>query len=187
VIEREIKLRFSTAGEARSAVLAVGATSSHARRLQDDSLYDTADQMLRQKGCVVRIRTERWIDEPETTTLTVKGPLQPGEMKVREEHETRIDKADALKMAFEILGLQPWFRYQKWREEFSVDGLIIAIDETPVGTYVELEGNAEAIYAATSALGRSPADFIVDSYYRLFMDRRAEFGLTGPHMIFGPT
>ena len=187
LLEREVKLSFPDATTARQAVLALGAVPAHARRLQDDSLYDTADQMLRRKGCVVRIRTECCSNEVETTTLTVKGPVQPGEMKVREEHETRVEKPDALKTAFELLGLQPWFRYQKRREEFSADGLIIAIDETPVGTYVELEGTAEAIFATTSALGRAPADFIVDSYYRLFMKRRDELGITGPHMIFGPT
>ncbi len=39
----------------------------------------------------------------------------------------------------------------------------------------------------TRALGRSPADFIVDSYYRLFLNRREQFGLTGfsRHALFG--
>jgi hypothetical protein len=36
----------------------------------------------------------------------------------------------------------------------------------------------------THALGRTPADFILDSYYRLFIERREEFGLEGDHMLF---
>jgi hypothetical protein len=86
--------------------------------------------------------------------------------------------------------MRVWFRYQKYREEFSTPGVVVAIDETPVGTYVELEGDEDAILTMTTALGRSPADFIIDSYYRLFrlfLKRRDEFGLAGPHMIFGPT
>jgi adenylate cyclase class 2 len=94
---------------------------------------------------------------------------------------------EALRRAFDALGMRVWFRYQKYREEFSRPGLVVAIDETPVGTYVELEGDEDAILAMTAALGLSPADFIVDSYYRLFMKRRNELGLSGPHMIFGPT
>ena len=187
MIEREVKLLFPTAPAARAAVVALGARPAHARRLQDDSLYDTSDGTLRHKGCVIRIRTERWSGGQDTTTLTVKGPVRPGEMKIREELETRVEKGDAIQQAFDVLGLRPWFRYQKYREEFSASGVIIAIDETPVGTYVELEGNEAAIHAMTAALGRSPADFIVDSYYRLFMTRRDEFGLRGDHMIFGPT
>jgi adenylate cyclase class 2 len=184
LLEREVKLFFPTAAAAREAVLALGATPAHARRLQDDSLYDTADDTLRKQGCIIRVRTERWDDGSETTRLTVKGPVQPGEMKVREEHETRVEHAPALQEAFRVLGLRPWFRYQKVREEFSTPGLVVAIDETPVGIYVELEGDADAIHAAASALGRTPADFILDSYYRLFMKRRDELRLSGSDMVF---
>lgn len=187
MLEREVKLLFPTAAVARDAVLAAGAVAAHARRLQDDALYDLPDETLRIKGCVVRVRVERWTDAPETTTLTVKGPVQAGPMKLRDEHETRVEKADALLKAFDVLGMRAWFRYQKYREEFSTRGVIIAIDETPVGTYVELEGDEDAILAMTAALGRSPADFIIDSYYRLFMKRREEFGLAGPYMLFPPT
>ena len=42
-IEREIKLRFPNAAEARAAVLAAGATPLRDRRLQNDCLLDTAD------------------------------------------------------------------------------------------------------------------------------------------------
>jgi adenylate cyclase class 2 len=187
LIEREVKLLFPAAAAARAAVMALGAMPAHGRRLQDDTLYDTPDATLRHKGCLIRLRTERWSDGPETTTLTVKGPAQPGEMKIREEHETRIENGNVMQRAFDELGLRRWFRYQKYREEFSANGIVIAIDETPVGTYVELEGDAHAIHAMTTALGRSPADFIVDSYYRLFMKRRDELGLRGDDMLFGPT
>jgi adenylate cyclase, class 2 len=184
LLEREVKLLFSPAAAARTALLAAGAVPANARRLQDDSLYDLPDETLRKKGCVVRIRTERWTDRPDTTTLTVKGPVQSSQMKLREEHETRVENAEALMRAFDALGMDVWFRYQKYREEFSTPGLVLAIDETPVGTYMELEGDEDAILAMTTTLGRSPADFIVDSYYRLFMKHRDEFGLAGPFMVF---
>jgi len=184
LLEREVKLLFPTTAAAREAVLAAGAVLADALRLQDDALYDLPDETLRKKGCVVRIRTERRTGGPDTTTLTVKGPVQSSQMKLREEHETRIEHVEALTRAFDALGMRVWFRYQKYREEFSSPGLVMAIDETPVGTYVELEGDEDAILAMTTALGRSPADFIVDSYYRLFMKRRDEFGIAGPFMIF---
>jgi len=187
LLEREVKLLFPTTDAAREAVLAAGAVLADALRLQDDSLYDLPDETLRKKGCVVRIRTERWTDRPDTTTLTVKGPVQSSQMKLREEHETRVENAQALLQAFDALGMRVWFRYQKHREEFSRPGLVVAIDETPVGTYVELEGDEDAILAMATALGRTPADFIVDSYYRLFMKRRDEFGLAGPFMVFTPS
>lgn len=184
MIEREVKLSFPSADAARRAVLAAGAVASVSRRLQDDALYDTPDEFLRKKSSIVRVRTERWSDGSETSTLTLKGPVQPGPMKMREEHETRVDTGDALRRVLDVLGLRPWFRYQKYREEFSAANVVVAIDETPVGVFVELEGGEEAIYSMTRALGRSRDDFIVDSYYRLFLTRREQFGLNGSHMLF---
>ena len=72
----------------------------------------------------------------------------------------------------EALGLHVWFRYQKFREEFAAEDATIALDETPVGTFVELEGGERAILTMTYALGRTPADFILDSYRSLFLARR---------------
>ena len=36
----------------------------------------------------------------------------------------------------------------------------------------------------TTALGRSPADFVLDSYRGLFVKHREEFGITGTNMVF---
>ena len=178
-IEREIKLRFDDPGEARRAILAAGATPLRARRLQEDRLLDTSDEQLRGKRCVLRIRTENG-----KSLMTFKGPVQPGSMKVREEHETVIGDGEVLLRVFEELGLHVWFRYEKYREEFSAEDIVIALDETPVGTYVEIEGGEHAILAMTRALGRSSDDFVLDSYRTLFIRYRQENGLAGSDMVF---
>jgi adenylate cyclase class 2 len=179
VIEREVKLRFRSVNEARAALDAAGATPLHGRRLQDDSLYDTADGILRGRRCALRVRRESG-----TTRLTFKGPAVPGLMKLREEHETPVGDGEALARVLDGLGYEVWFRYQKHREEFSAHGVVIALDETPVGIFVELEGTEDGILAATLALARTPADFIVDSYRGLFVRHGAAAGLTGRDMMF---
>lgn len=179
MLEREVKLPFRSADEARAAILAAGASPLRGRRLQDDALFDTADGTLRQRGCVLRVRTEAG-----RSFVTFKGPVQPGPMKLREEQETIVGDGETLIAIFEALTLRVWFRYQKYREEFAAAELTIAVDETPVGTFVEIEGGEAAILAMTRTLGRTPADFILDSYYRLFMTHRGRFGLTGEHMLF---
>jgi len=179
MIEREVKLRFASPDEARRAILTAGATPLRSRRLQEDALLDTEDESLRQRRCVLRIRTEAG-----KSLLTFKGPVLPGSMKVRDEHETVISDGEVLQHVLEELGLHVWFRYEKYREEYAAEDVTIAIDETPVGTFVEIEGGEEGILRMTLALGRTPSDFVLDSYRGLFVRHREEFGLTGQNMVF---
>ena len=179
MIEREVKLRFASPDEARSAILTAGATPLRSRRLQEDALLDTEDESLRQRRCVLRIRTEAG-----KSLLTFKGPVLPGSMKVRDEHETVISDGEVLQHVLKELGLHVWFRYEKYREEYAAEDVTIAIDETPVGTFVEIEGGEEGILRMTLALGRTPSDFVLDSYRGLFVRHREEFGLTGQNMVF---
>ena len=179
MIEREIKLQFASADEARAAVLAAGCTPLFGRRLQEDALLDTEDESLRRRRCVLRVRVENG-----KSRVTFKGPVQPSTMKVREEQETLVGDGEVLLRVFEELGLHVWFRYEKYREEFSHEDVTVAIDETPVGVFVEIEGGEAGIASMAEALGRSAADYIVDSYRSLFLQRRAEVGLVGPDMLF---
>ncbi|MEP6915739.1 MAG: class IV adenylate cyclase [Acidobacteriota bacterium] len=178
-LEREIKLRFESADAARKAVLAAGGTPLLGRRLQEDCLLDTDDEQLRQKRCVLRVRNENG-----KSRLTFKGPVQPSVMKLREELETVLGDGEVLLRVFAELGLHVWFRYQKYREEFSHEDVIVAVDETPVGVYVEIEGSEQGIAAMSVALGRCPGDYIVDSYRAVFLQRREELGLTTSDMVF---
>jgi adenylate cyclase, class 2 len=178
-LEREIKLRFASAEEARAAVLAAGCTPLLGRRLQGDALLDTDDEQLRRRRCVLRVRMENG-----KSRVTFKGPVQPSVMKLREEHETLVGDGEVLLTIFEELGLHVWFRYEKYREEFSHEDVIVAIDETPVGVFVEVEGGEQGIEAMAGALGRSCADYIIDSYRSLFLQHREACGLTTSDMVF---
>lgn len=179
MVEREVKLRFDSPEEARQAILAAGATPLRCRRLQQDALLDTEDELLRRRRCVLRIRTEAG-----KSLLTFKGPVQAAAMKVRDEYETVVSDGEVLQHVFEELGLHVWFRYEKYREEYAAEDVTIALDETPVGTFVEIEGGEHGILAMTQALGRTAADFILDSYRSLFIQHKEKFRLTTTHMVF---
>ena len=178
-LEREIKLSFSSVEGARDAVLAAGATPLLGRRLQEDSLLDTDDELLRRQRCVLRVRVENG-----KSRVTFKGPVQPSIVKVREEVETLVGDGDVLLRIFQELGLHVWFRYEKYREEFSHEDVTVALDETPVGVFVEIEGSEPGILSMAEALGRTPADFVLDSYRGLFLKYRDELGLVGTDMVF---
>jgi adenylate cyclase class 2 len=179
ILEREIKLRFAHADDARAAVLAAGATPLRGRRLQEDSLFDTLEDGLRTRRCVLRVRVESG-----KSFITFKGPVQPSTMKEREELETVVADGPLLIRMFEELGLHVWFRYEKYREEFVLDDVVVAVDETPVGVFVEIEGGNRGIEEMAHALGRQPEDYLLDSYRRLYLLDCERRGIAPADMLF---
>jgi adenylate cyclase class 2 len=179
MLEREVKLSFDSPEQARAAVTAARATLVRPRRLQHDVLFDTADQQLRQRGCALRIRFENGAG-----VLTFKGPVMPGAMKLREEHESKVEDSAAVRRVLEGLGYRAWFTYEKFREEYELPEVIAAIDETPVGTFVELEGSEPAILAAAESMGRTPDAFVLASYRTLFLQRRPASSSAVDDMVF---
>jgi adenylate cyclase, class 2 len=178
-LEREIKLRFESPEAARAAVAASGATPLRPRRLQSDVLFDNEQRMLSARSQVLRVRIEAG-----HSYVTFKSPAEHPTLKLREEIETGVEDGQRLVAIFLRSGFRIWFRYQKYREEFALGDVIIAVDETPVGTFVEIEGSDRGIVAAVEALGRGPADYIVDSYRALFVRHCSEQGVPVGDMVF---
>ncbi|MBP7775994.1 MAG: class IV adenylate cyclase [Acidobacteria bacterium] len=150
--------------DARARVLALGATPRRPRRLQRDVIVDTAERALASRGWVLRVR-----DDNGDAFLTFKGAVEPGPFKARQEIETAAGSAGGLLAILAALGYTPVFRYEKYREELDVPGALLAIDETPIGTFLEIEGEADAITEWARRLGFSAADYITASYRSLFL------------------
>lgn len=180
-LEREVKLRFPSAAEARHALLSstLNAVALRGRRLQRDTLLDTADRALYARACALRIR-----DEDGHAYVTFKGPPQPGQMKLREEHETTAGSAEVLTTILGELGFRRWFRYEKYREEFAAGNVVIAIDETPIGVFVEIEGAEDEITLAARALGKSPDDYVTSSYRSLYVEHCRDRGVEPGDLLF---
>jgi len=178
-VEREIKLRYDTPAAARRAVVEAGARAWRDRRLQSDCLLDREHEPLADRACTLRVRMDG-----DAARVTFKGTPRLGTTKVREELETAVGDGELLLLVLERIGFRVWFRYQKYREELRHGDLVIAIDETPIGTFVELEGSEPDILAMAAALGRQPADFILGSYLALFREHCAATGASASHMVF---
>jgi len=163
-VESEIKLRAKGPDAARAVVSGLGARLVRARHFEDNVLLDDERGRLRSGGRVLRLRRT-----PDGSRLTFKGPrLDSGEVKARQEIEVSVGEPDLLQSLLAALGLRPVFRYQKYRETYSWKDVEIVVDETPVGTYLEIEGPVEGIHAAAAALGYERADYVTDSYATLF-------------------
>ena len=142
-------------------------------------IVDTHDRTLTRRGCALRVR-----DDAGHAFLTFKGPVAPGPLKVREEIEAGADIAERLLAILAALGYEPVFRYEKYREELAMPGAVVAIDETPIGTFVEIEGDTDAIHEYARRLGRSTDDYVTASYRALYVaasgDDSGEGAMTFP-------
>src|SRR5439155_3233601 len=128
-----------------------GAMPLKPRRLQSDVLFDTEQRILSARSEVLRVRIE-----DGGSFVTFKSPADHPTLKLREEIETGVADGERLAMILERSGFRRWFRYEKYREEFTLDDVVVAVDETPVGTFVEIEGSDRGIVSAVQALGRGP-------------------------------
>ena len=122
---------------------------------------------------------------------TARDGGSQGRHKVREEIETVVGDDGELGKIFAGLGMRESFHYEKYRTTFRMPasqrwaaGLLIELDETPIGTFVELEGTAKAIDRAARALGFSKNAYIVTNYLRLYAEECARRGEKVGDMVF---
>jgi adenylate cyclase, class 2 len=164
-IETEVKLRLADPAPVRSALARLGAERKRERHFEDNVLFDDATGALRASSSLLRLRTTE-----AGGTLTFKGPRSVREgLKSRLELESAVAAPAMVCAILEALGFRARFRYQKFREVWTLLGQEVVVDETPIGTFLEIEGEAAGIHEVARALGFSPADYVSDSYVSLFV------------------
>ena len=182
-IETEVKIRLLKLTELRNRLLLLSPVLISERHFEDNLVLDDADGSLRLRRCLLRVRKTK-----AKESVTFKGPPLPSaQFKRREELETEVINADILLQIFAQIGLRIWFRYQKYREEYELTAsgtLKVALDSTPIGDYMELEGSEEGIRTVAAALGYPESGFLRDSYYALFAQFCEETGRAPGHMVF---
>jgi adenylate cyclase class 2 len=179
--ETEIKLRAPNPAAAAELLTTHGFTISKARIYERNSVFDTPSGELRAGGRLLRLR-----DTPGDHTLTYKGGSEPGKHKIREEIETRVGDSAAFERILDRLGYLRTFIYEKYRTEFRDDSRagVAMLDETLIGTFLELEGEATWIDETADRLGFRESDYITASYARLYFEWCAERGIAPGHMVW---
>jgi adenylate cyclase class 2 len=168
--EIEIKLPVKDMRAVRERLRARDARRLTAPHNESNDLYDQADGSLAKSGRVLRLRRTE-----DGATLTFKGAARFEDgAKTREERETAVSDPNEMESILAALGFHRRFRYEKRREEWSLDDCVIALDETPIGTFAEVEGDPAAIRRALQHLGLDPAESLPYSYAELYARRRRE-------------
>ncbi len=176
-LEIEVKVRVAALPPCRKKLLALGAELAQVRIREHNLVLDTPGHGLKQQGILLRLRRAG-----KLSSLTMKTPVgQASAYKVRAETETVVADFAAMKKILRGIGLRTVFTYEKYRETFRLGGVLVMLDQTPIGDFIEIEGLPPAIDDVASRLGFSPADYITDSYRQLFLGT----GRSG-NMIFAP-
>jgi adenylate cyclase, class 2 len=147
--------------------------------LEINTFLDTPTATLRSAGSGLRIRTATDDSGKSRSLITLKGPLQPGQLKTREETQFAVtDPAAATKM-FEILGYRPTLSFQKRRQSWTFQGCEVELDELPyLGSYVEIEGDSnDRVMAARAALGLADLPLISEGYVAILAKYLHDHGI----------
>jgi adenylate cyclase, class 2 len=188
----EIELKFPVADpEAlQSRLRYLGFHLVTPRTYEHNTLYDTPTRDLRARREVLRIRQYGPLC---TVTHKRQASQQPDttRYKVRIETETIVAEREALAEIFRQIGYLPVFIYEKYRTEWSQPvgsnsdtAAHLVIDETPIGTFAELEGPTDWIDRTLAELNVDPATCLIDSYGKLFLDWKQRTSSPAEHLTF---
>jgi adenylate cyclase class 2 len=182
--EIEVKLAVANVPAMRATLAVAGFVESVPRSLEQNRIYDWPDGSLRQRGELIRLR-----EYAGHRILTYKGPATVDRHKQREEIEVDVADTAILAIILGKLGLEPRFRYEKFRSEWKhhAEPGTAMLDETPIGAFLELEGPGEWIDRTALALGFTEADYLNLSYARLYTNHCASLGQTAGDMVFPPS
>lgn len=179
--EIEIKIEYKgTREQAQAMIEAQGYKIKEPRVLESDQLFDRAGE-LRASDQLLRLRRIG-----DLATVTYKGPGSRERHKSREEIEFDVSDPAAFSLVLSRLGYQPVFRYEKFRTKFSAPGEhgIVTIDDTPIGIFLEIEGEPEWIDTTAAKLGYSLRDYSTESYASLYRKYQASNPSAPADMIF---
>ncbi len=182
-LEIEIKLRVADLPTLIRRLRRLGAVT-RGRVLERNTLFDTPDAAFRRQGRLLRFRIDAPARSvfspagPSRAALTFKAPapLRSGRgsrsaarplYKEQLERELVIRAPRRWPSILRSLGFRPGFYYEKYRTTFRLGRLHLDLDETPVGIFLELEGNPQMIGRVSRKLGYSPADYIRSTYWGL--------------------
>ncbi len=180
--EVEVKIPVADLAGVRERLKTAGARPLAPEHDESNILFDDPDRKLSGSGRTVRLRRANG-----RAILTYKGVARfEAGAKVREERETEVSDAAETVAILAGLGLSPRFRYDKRREEWSCEGAIVALDTTPIGLFVEIEGDPPIIRRLVGRLGLDASESVPYSYAELYARRRKDEPSLPPDMVFLP-
>ncbi|MGE5345902.1 MAG: class IV adenylate cyclase [Acidithiobacillales bacterium] len=168
--ETEVKFRLADRAEFEMRLLSLGARCE-GRERERNVLFDDVSGTLRQRGTALRLRTTE-----KGALLTYKGKASfVRGVKTRLELESDVGDPERIAGLLVELGFAPRFTYDKRRTTWRFvdpERPVVAVDETPLGLFAELEGEDRAVRSLAEELEVPEASFLTESYVALWIKAR---------------
>jgi adenylate cyclase class 2 len=177
--EVEIKFLVADAKALARRLRASGFRLVTRRTHEMNVLYDLPGNPLRQRGEILRLRKYG-----DVWTLTHKSKGTARRHKSRQELETEVADGPSLDRILRAVGFTPSFRYEKFRSVWTDGKGQVVIDETPIGTVAEVEGQPRWIDQTARRLGIPSSSYITLSYGAMFEEWRKRTGSSATDMTF---
>ncbi len=186
--EIEVKFPVHNSADLEALLPGLGFLLETPRTFEHNTLYDTPSRNLRERRQILRLR--RYGDLCILTHKRTPENVDDSRYKTRIETETLIGDCNAMAEVFQQLGYVAAFVYEKFRTEWAQplnDSGIrahLVIDETPIGTWAELEGPTEWIERTLEDLHIPRSTCITESYGALFNNWKQNSGSSANNLTF---
>jgi adenylate cyclase class 2 len=175
--ETEIKFRWGDLEPLRARVADAGGEKI-SEFFEDNVVYDDRGGTLRAGGRLLRLR------KSDRVFLTFKNPIEKTVFKVMEELEVEVSDFESMGAILLALGYVKTFRYQKRRAIYALGRCSVNLDETPIGNFVEIEGEKGDIESLAAVLGLPMSEGISLNYRELYGEHCAKEGVEPADMVF---
>jgi adenylate cyclase class 2 len=178
--ELEVKFYLSDLPALRARLEAAGAQLYKPRVHEINLRFDTPSGDLTRGYRVLRLRQD------SEARLTYKGPgeLVDG-VRSRQELEFTVSDFETARHFLEALGYEVSVMYEKYRATYTLEGVLVTLDEMPYGNFAEIEGpDGASIRKTAEVLGLDWERRILDSYIMLFDRLRERLGLAFRDLSF---
>lgn len=162
--EIEVKVVVKDFKEIKKKLKELGAKKKCQKTFEKNILFDHKNLKIKEKNFILRLRKFG-----KSNLLTLKTSAKgKKDFKVREEINILVEDFEKMKEIFNKLGFFEAFYYEKYREDYIYNGLNISLDKTPIGNYVEIEGDYEKILDFLKKINVKLKETISLSYLQLF-------------------
>ncbi|MFU8772671.1 MAG: class IV adenylate cyclase [Anaerolineales bacterium] len=163
-VEIEVKFYVKDIEALKYRLQVLGARPRQARTSEINYRFDTSTGRLTRNKQVLRLRKDNH------SRLTYKSPSRDeGGALSRQEIEITVSDFDAAVELLQALGYKVSLIYEKFRTIYSLNQVLICVDELPLGHFIEIEGSSsDDIRAMSHRLGLNWETRLSKSYSALF-------------------